>query len=179
MGWRKCFRLEQNLMSVCEKNRRRMMGWNEIMEKNIHKRFEKKKDDKEAETLLAYNVVVQFWKGSTDLMISALSEGHELVNSGNDYTYLDCDYNTISFKKAYDFSSIPKGVDEKLKGTFINVSTGAKEYWRANRVTLTDDDSDGIYTGTKLVPKTSSFLFVPLAFPHGSWKEYIKFLGDR
>ncbi len=97
-----------------EANGRRMMGWNEIMGKNIHKGFEEKKDDKEAETELAKNVVVHFWKGSLDLATEAAEKGYGIVNSLHSNTYLDYNYKSISLKKAYGFDPIPEGLDQKF-----------------------------------------------------------------
>ncbi|WP_103069196.1 beta-N-acetylhexosaminidase [Aquimarina sediminis] len=92
---------------------RRMMGWNEIMGINVHKDFEEKKNDKEAETELARNVVVHFWKGNIDLMTQAVKNGYGVVNSIHSSTYLDYNYKTIGLKKAYDFNPIPKDLEEK------------------------------------------------------------------
>lgn len=46
-----------------EENGRRMMGWNEVLGKNILLDFEEKKSDKEAEKELSKNVIVHFGKG--------------------------------------------------------------------------------------------------------------------
>jgi len=96
-----------------EENGRRMMGWNEILGKNIHQGFEEKKDDKEAETKLAKNVVVQFWKGDLAMAQDAAERGYSIVNSIHTQTYLDYDYNTISLEKSYNFDPIPKGLNKK------------------------------------------------------------------
>ncbi|MBJ6368950.1 beta-N-acetylhexosaminidase [Snuella sedimenti] len=94
-----------------EENGRRMMGWNEIMGINVHKGFEEKKDDKEAETELAKNVVVHFWKGNLELATEAAKKGYGIVNSLHSNTYLDYGYNNISLEKAYSFNPIPKGLE--------------------------------------------------------------------
>ncbi|WP_117880470.1 beta-N-acetylhexosaminidase [Aureibaculum luteum] len=96
-----------------EENGRRMMGWNEIMGKNIHKGFEEKKNDKEAETELAKNVVVHFWKGDVALATDAAKKGYGIVNSLHSNTYLDYNYEGISLEKAYGFNPIPEGLEEK------------------------------------------------------------------
>lgn len=96
-----------------EENGRRMMGWNEILGKNIHQGFEEKKDDKEAETKLAKNVVVQFWKGDLAMAQDAAERGYSIVNSIHTQTYLDYDYNIISLEKSYNFDPIPKGLNKK------------------------------------------------------------------
>ncbi|PCI34166.1 MAG: glycoside hydrolase family 20 [Flavobacteriaceae bacterium] len=97
-----------NISQFIEKNGRRMMGWNEIMGTNIHKGFAEKKDDKEAETTLAKNVVVHFWKGNIDLLTKAAREGYGIVNSLHSNTYLDYSHKSISLEKAYNFNPIPK-----------------------------------------------------------------------
>lgn len=96
-----------------ESKGRRMMGWNEIMGVNIHKGFEEKKHDKEAETELAKNVVVHFWKGDVKLITDAAQKGYSIVNSLHSYTYLDYSYKSIDLEKAYRFNPIPYGLEEK------------------------------------------------------------------
>ncbi|PCH78542.1 MAG: glycoside hydrolase family 20 [Flavobacteriaceae bacterium] len=97
-----------SISKFIEKNGRRMMGWNEIMGKNIHHGFAEKKNDKEAKTALAKNVVVHFWKGNIDLLTKAAQEGYGIVNSTHSNTYLDYNYKKISLEKAYSFNPIPK-----------------------------------------------------------------------
>ncbi|WP_420602171.1 beta-N-acetylhexosaminidase [Flagellimonas sp.] len=94
-----------------EQHGRRMMGWNEIMGKNIHGDFEEKKHDKEAETELAKNTVVHFWKGDLNLATEAAQKGYGIVNSLHSNTYLDYNYNSISLEKAYGFDPIPEGLE--------------------------------------------------------------------
>ncbi|MBJ7882123.1 beta-N-acetylhexosaminidase [Gelidibacter salicanalis] len=92
-------------------NGRRMMGWNEILGKNIHTDFAEKKGDQEAETELAKNVIVHFWKGDLELLSDAAKNGYAIVNSLHSSTYLDYGYTSIPLKKAYDFDPIPEGLD--------------------------------------------------------------------
>jgi hexosaminidase len=96
-----------------EQNDRRMMGWNEIMGVNIHEGFEEKKDDKDAETELAKNVVVHFWKGDLELARDAAKKGYDIVNSIHTHTYLDYDYKYTPLEKAYNFNPIPEGLEEE------------------------------------------------------------------
>ena len=96
-----------------EQNGRRMMGWNEIMGINIHEGFEEKKNDKTAETELAKNVVVHFWKGNIDLATQAAKKGYGIVNSLHSNTYLDYSHKSITLEKAYNFNPIPEGLDEQ------------------------------------------------------------------
>ncbi|HUH28485.1 beta-N-acetylhexosaminidase [Gelidibacter sp.] len=94
-----------------EDNGRRMMGWNEILGKNIHTDFEEKKDDREAETELAKNAIVHFWKGDLELLTEAAKNGYAIVNSLHNRTYLDYSYESIPLEKAYSFDPIPEGLD--------------------------------------------------------------------
>ncbi|NKI27782.1 beta-N-acetylhexosaminidase [Arenibacter sp. 6A1] len=102
-----------NISKFIEEHGRRMMGWNEIMGKNIHKGFEEKKDDKEAETELAKNVVVHFWKGDLALAQDAAKKGYGIVNSLHSNTYLDYSHENIPLEKAYSFDPIPEGLEEQ------------------------------------------------------------------
>lgn len=102
-----------NISNFIEQNNRRMMGWNEIMGVNIHKGFEEKKHDKEAETELAKNVIVHFWKGNLELATEAAEKGYGIVNSLHSNTYLDYTYESISLENAYNFEPIPEGLDQK------------------------------------------------------------------
>ncbi|MEN8125829.1 MAG: beta-N-acetylhexosaminidase [Bacteroidota bacterium] len=102
-----------NLSKYIEKNDRIMMGWNEIMGINIHPDHEEKALDKSAETTLAENVIVHFWKGNIDLVTKAAEQGHGIVNSLHSMTYLDYSYEDLSLKNAYDFDPIPKELDKK------------------------------------------------------------------
>ncbi|KJF45386.1 beta-N-acetylhexosaminidase [Draconibacterium sediminis] len=102
------------ISNFIEQQGRRMMGWNEIMGKNVHQGFEEKKDDKDAETSLAPNVIVHFWKGDLGLATEAAKKGYGIVNALHSNTYLDYGYKSISLEKAYAFNPIPEGLDEKF-----------------------------------------------------------------
>ena len=91
---------------------RTMIGWNDIMGKNIHEWAD---SDNESTHALAPYAVVQFWKGDTALIAEALKQGHRVINSSHRDTYLDYNYTKIPLKKAYDFSPFPKGIDRKYK----------------------------------------------------------------
>ena len=94
-----------------EENGRRMMGWNEILGKNIHTDFAEKQADKEAETVLSKNVNVHFWKGDLGLLTDAAKKSYGIVNSLHSSTYLDYNYKSIPLEKAYAFDPIPEGLD--------------------------------------------------------------------
>ena len=105
------------------------MGWNEIMGVNIHEGFEEKKNDKQAETELAKNVVVHFWKGNLDLAIEAAEKGYGIVNSLHSSTYLDYSYEDISLEKAYAFDPIPKGLETKYHDNIYGLGTQMWSEW--------------------------------------------------
>ncbi|WP_242132465.1 beta-N-acetylhexosaminidase [Aestuariivivens marinum] len=112
-----------------EENGRRMMGWNEILGKNIHHGFEEKKDDKEAETELAKNVVVHFWKGDLELATDAAKKGYDIVNSLHSNTYLDYNYKSISLQKAYSFNPIPEGLEEQYHENILGFGCQMWSEW--------------------------------------------------
>ncbi|WP_034040553.1 beta-N-acetylhexosaminidase [Wocania ichthyoenteri] len=112
-----------------EQNGRRMMGWNEILGKNIHKGFEEKKHDKEAETELAKNVVVHFWKGDIDLARDAAKKGYDIVNSLHSNTYLDYNYKSISLEKAYGFNPIPDGLEKQYHKNILGLGCQMWSEW--------------------------------------------------
>ncbi|MFV0266805.1 MAG: beta-N-acetylhexosaminidase [Draconibacterium sp.] len=112
-----------------ESKGRRMMGWNEIMGVNIHKGFEEKKDDKEAETELAKNVVVHFWKGDINLITDAAQKGYSIVNSLHSNTYLDYSYKNISLEKAYGFYPIPEDLNEEYHKNIFGLGCQMWSEW--------------------------------------------------
>jgi len=87
----------------------RMMGWNEIMGKNIHEWSA----EENSQQTLSKNSIVHFWKGEPALLKQALEEGYDVVNSNHWDTYLDYTYTRIPLEKAYNFSPIPQGLDPK------------------------------------------------------------------
>lgn len=94
-----------------------MMGWNEILGKNLHE------DDKIAfsdpSQKIAPNVIVQFWKGDPKDMATAAQEGYRLVNSFHVRTYLDYSYESISLKNAYEFDPIPEGLPAEFHKNIV------------------------------------------------------------
>lgn len=112
-----------------EDNGRRMMGWNEILGKNIHQDFAEKKTDKEAETELAKNVIVHFWKGDLELLTDAAKNGYDIVNSLHSNTYLDYSYSKIPLKKAYEFDPIPEGLDAQYHDNILGVGCQMWSEW--------------------------------------------------
>lgn len=115
------------IASYIESKGRRMMGWNDITGDQLH-HFQ----NEAAETTvgLSPDAVVQFWSGKPELMLKSARHGNDIVNSFNEYTYLDysteydsvqATYNwkPISLEKAYSFSPVPDGFPEELKSKVI------------------------------------------------------------
>ena len=98
--------------SLIHSKGRTMIGWNDIMGKNIHEWAD---SDNESAHALAPYAIVQFWKGDTALIAEALKQGHRVINSSHRDTYLDYNHTKIPLEKAYDFSPFPKGMDRKYK----------------------------------------------------------------
>lgn len=91
---------------IDQKLNKRMMGWNEIMGKQVHGWS----TAKNSETELSSNAIIQFWYGKADNLKLAIDRGHQVVNSHNIYTYLDYTYKQISLQKAYEFNPVPEGL---------------------------------------------------------------------
>ncbi|GHT23304.1 hypothetical protein FACS189419_07090 [Planctomycetales bacterium] len=91
---------------------RRMMGWNEITGANIHGG---KNDDHATEQRLAPGTVVQFWEGNPSLAKKAIEDGYDVVNSHNQFTYIDFTHKKISLERAYSFTPVPEGLTEEQK----------------------------------------------------------------
>lgn len=118
-----------SISKFMEKNDRRMMGWNEILGKNIHTDFAEKKGDKEAETALAKNVVVHFWKGNLELLTDAAKKGYSIVNSLHSSTYLDYSHKGITLEKAYNFNPIPEGLDTQYHKNIYGLGSQMWSEW--------------------------------------------------
>lgn len=122
-----------NISKYIEQNGRQMMGWNEIMGINIHHDFEEKKDDENAQTALAKDVVVQFWKGDVKLITDAAMAGYRLVNSHSSHTYLDYPYTNISLQKAYSFDPIPADLKPEYHKQIIGTGCQMWSEWIPTR----------------------------------------------
>lgn len=104
-----------------------MMGWNEILGKNLHA------DDNISFTdpsqRIAQNVIVHFWKGDTKEMLQAAKDGYRLVNSYHVYTYLDYGYDYTPLKKAYSFDPIPEGLPEAYHSNIYGLGCQMWSEW--------------------------------------------------
>lgn len=109
-----------------QQHQRHMMGWNDIMGKNIH---EWSDEGNSQSGTLSKDAIVHFWKGDSSLMTDALVNGYKIVNSTHSYTYLDYTYDLIPLAKAYEFSPFPQGVDTKYKSQVLGLGCQLWSEW--------------------------------------------------
>jgi len=104
------------LVDMIQGKGRRVMGWNEITGDLVHG-----STGKRAERKLTKTAVVQFWKGSSELLRSAIKSGYDCVNSTHSSTYLDYTYGKIPVRKAYDFDPVPRGLESEFHAKVIGL----------------------------------------------------------
>ena len=109
-----------------QNHQRSMMGWNDIMGKNIH---EWSDEGNSQSGSLSKDAIVHFWKGDSSLMADALVNGYNIVNSTHSYTYLDYTYDLIPLSKAYEFTPFPQGVDVKYKSQVLGLGCQLWSEW--------------------------------------------------
>lgn len=108
-------RISQFILS----KKRRMMGWNDILGGNVLD-WQGEGHMKVSEQL-APNTIIHFWKGDEALMLSALSKGFTLVNSNEQYTYIDYPEDVTSLQKAYDFNPVPASLPAKQQDQILGL----------------------------------------------------------
>lgn len=98
---------------------KRMMGWNDVLGGKLLD-WQGEENMKVTETL-APNTIIHFWKGDEELMRSALSKGFALVNSNEQFTYLDYSLETTPLEKAYGFNPLPEGLPESQQKQLLGL----------------------------------------------------------
>jgi hexosaminidase len=145
-----------------ESKGRRMMGWNEILGKNLHA------DDKiqftDPSQKIASNVIVHFWKGELDEMTQAAKDGYMLVNSYHSYTYLDYSYDVIPLEKAYGYDPLPDGLPEEYEKNIMGLGC---QMWGEWIPTVADMEE-------KVFPRIAAYAEVGWSLPEN--KDYNDFL---
>lgn len=106
---------------------KRMMGWNEILGKNVH--ASAKASDFVVKTTLAKETIIHFWKGDVGLITEAAQKGYSIVNSLYTHTYLDYNYKTTPLKKMYQFLPVPPGLETKYQKNIIGVGAQMWTEW--------------------------------------------------
>lgn len=110
-----------------ESKGRDMMGWNDITGEQLH-HFQTGSGKLQVD--LSPNAIVQFWKGDFEMMARTAKRGNRIINSYNNYTYLNYSYEydpvqatyefePISLEKAYNFAPVPDTFPADLKEKII------------------------------------------------------------
>ncbi len=123
-----------NMSKFIESKGCRMMGWNEILGKDVHSGDNIK--FAEISTSIAPNVIVQFWVGSKDHLAEAAQKGYQIVNSHSQYTYLDYNYKSIPLSRAYGFDPIPEGLAPEYHSNIFGLGCQMWTEWTPDVVSL-------------------------------------------
>lgn len=107
------------IAKIVESKNRNIMGWNEIMGHDLHGIHGKTNKDVKNVAKLDPATVVHFWKGSSNLAKQAVKQGHTIVNSTHQFTYLDYGYGNISVEKAYHFNPVIGGLTKNEEKRII------------------------------------------------------------
>lgn len=139
-----------------------MMGWNEILGKNLHA------DDKisfsDPSQKLASNVIVHFWKGDVAEISNAAKAGYRLVNSYHAYTYLDYSYRDIPLEKAYLFEPIPEGLPLEFHDNIFGIGCQMWSEW----IPLVSDMHRQIF------PRIGAYAEVGWSTPEKNYDDFIR-----
>lgn len=109
---------------------KRMMGWNDITGDKLHHYHDSVEGDMRQK--LSSDALVQFWTGDLELLQKAAKNGHEIVNSFHEYTYLNYNHDRITpgleysfvpipLEKAYSFSPVPKNFPVQWRKQIIGM----------------------------------------------------------
>jgi hexosaminidase len=71
------------------------------------------------------STIVQLWLGSESMISDIVSQGHDLINSGSQATYLDYNYVVLPLKMAYSFDPIPSSLDAKWHSKILGMGCQA------------------------------------------------------
>ncbi len=108
------------MAKMVEQRSKTPMGWNEIYGKNVHSTL---RDGDDATTgQLDRKTIIQFWMGNPKLATDALRNGYRIVNSWNQYTYLNQAYARIPLEKAYSFDPVFPGLSAEEESRMLGVS---------------------------------------------------------
>ncbi|WP_455585019.1 beta-N-acetylhexosaminidase [Bacteroides sp.] len=105
-----------HLAAYLGKKGKKIMGWNDITGDKLHAY---QSGGEVRSQLNPDNAIIQFWVGNPDMYVRALKRGLMIVNSYNEFTYLNYNYDKIvpgleyahvplPLEKAYYFNPVPK-----------------------------------------------------------------------
>ncbi len=117
-----------DISNYLESKGKRMMGWNEILGKNVHN-FENVEDYDGVETELSKKAIIHFWRGDIEMITEAARNGYQIVNSLHTHTYLDYKYKETPLKKMYHFALIPEGLEKQYEKNIIGVGVQMWNEW--------------------------------------------------
>ncbi len=120
------------LAGFLEGKGRRLMGWNEILGKNISRYSQ----EENATLTLNKKAILQYWKGDSTFVKEAIDKGYDLVNSYGSYTYLDKTYSILPLAKAYSFSPVPKNTGAEQARHILGVGCQMWSEWGPKVSTL-------------------------------------------
>ena len=144
------------------KNGITIMGWNELLGKNFHAGD----NISFAETSTAVNedVIIHFWVGDPNEVNRAAKQGNRIVNSNNEYTYIDYNYDALPLEKAYGFDPMPADLAPEYQSKILGLGCQMWTEWAA-----TPQD---VYIGT--FPRIAAFAEDGWTEPAG--KDYDSFI---
>lgn len=119
-----------HICSYLQSKGKRMMGWNDITGDKLHHYHDNVEGGVQQQ--LSSDAIVQFWTGDPDLLKKAAGNGHDIVNSFHEYTYLNYNHDKItpgleytfapiSLEKAYSFSPIPTDLPSEYRNRIIGM----------------------------------------------------------
>lgn len=106
----------------------RMIGWNEILGSDVHN------DGGQGAALgkLDGKAIIHFWYGSDKIATKAIEDGHQVVNSTANMTYMNRDYQQISVSRSYSFEPVFKGLKPELHHNVIGLGCQVWTEWIAD-----------------------------------------------
>lgn len=110
----------------------RMIGWNEILGSDVHN------DGGQGAALgkLDGKAIIHFWYGSDKIATKAIEDGHQVVNSTANMTYMNRDYQQIPVSRSYSFEPVFKGLKPELHHNVIGLGCQVWTEWIADAENL-------------------------------------------
>lgn len=103
---------------------RRMLGWNEILGRDVHGDG----GGRAVGETLSPGAAVNYWYGNPGPTIEALKKGREVVNSSSAYTYMT-NYGKVNLRKAYSFEPDFPGLTAEEQKRLLGIGCHAWTEW--------------------------------------------------
>lgn len=101
-----------NISKYLAEHGRRLMGWNEILDKDLEK-----------------NAICHYWAHSEEKVIEAIKQGHDTVISKNQFVYLDHTYKSRPLSRVYSLNPILEGLDPESQKHILGVEAPLWTEW--------------------------------------------------